>query len=62
MYIYCRKSVDQKLIKVKFKFKKLIQNTSFMFSGCWDLISIDLSSFNTSKVNDMFICLTNAQN
>ena len=50
---YSRKSPDQKLINVKIKFKKLIQNTSFMFSGCRDLISIDLSSFNTCKVNNM---------
>ena len=41
------------LIKAKFKFKKLLHNMSFMFSGCRDLISIDLSSFNSSKVNNM---------
>jgi len=40
-------------IKVKFKFKKLLTNTSFMFSSCSSLRSIDLSSFNTTKVNNM---------
>ena len=52
-YEYIRKNTDQKLIRVKFKFKKLMNNTSFMFSGCEDLISIDLSSFNSSKVTNM---------
>jgi len=47
------KTKDSKEIKVKFKFKKLLTNTSFMFSNCSLLKSIDLSSFNTKKVNNM---------
>ena len=50
---YERKNSDPKLIKVKFIFKKLLHNMSFMFSGCSSLISIDLSKVNTSKVNNM---------
>ena len=47
------KVIDSKEIKVKFKFKKKLTNTSFMFFGCSSLKSIDLSSFNTTKVEDM---------
>jgi len=53
VYSYKRQNEEQKLIMAKFKFKKLIHNASFMFSGCRDLISINLSSFNTSKVTNM---------
>ena len=44
---------DSNEIKVKFKFRKLLTNTSYMFSGCSSLRSIDLSSFNTTNVNNM---------
>ena len=40
-------------IKVKFVFHRLLTNTSFMFYLCSSLISIDLSSFNTTNANDM---------
>ena len=40
-------------IKIKFKFKPLLTSTSQMFYKCYYLKSIDLSSFNFSKVNDM---------
>ena len=52
MFRYETKNFE-KLIHVNFKFKKLLHNMSFMFSGCSDLISIDLSQVNTSKVNNM---------
>jgi len=52
-FTYEKKETDPKLIRAKFKFKKLLHNMSFMFSGCHSLISIDLSSFNASKVNNM---------
>ena len=41
------------LIKVKYKFKKLLTSTSYMFCSCFSLESIDLSSFNTDDVNNM---------
>ena len=44
---------ESKEIKVKFKFKKLLTNTSYMFYKCSSLISIDLSSFNAINVNNM---------
>ena len=50
---YERKNSDPKITKVKFIFKRLLYNMSFMFSGCRDLILIDLSQVNTSKVNNM---------
>ena len=50
---YERKSSDPKITKAKFIFKRLLYSMSFMFSGCRDLISIDLSKVNTSKVNNM---------
>ena len=40
-------------ITVKFKFKHLLTNATYMFYGCSSLISIDLSSFNTTKIESM---------
>jgi surface protein len=40
-------------ITIKFKFKKLLTSTAFMFNGCESLKSIDLSSFNTNNVTNM---------
>ena len=47
------KFTDSKEIKVKFVFKKILTNMSYMFYECSSLKSIDLSSFNSSQVNDM---------
>jgi len=44
---------ESKELKVKFKLKKLLSNTSYMFDRCSSLKSIDLSSFNTTNVKDM---------
>ena len=40
-------------IKVKFKFKKLIENISYLFYNCSALKAVDLSSFYSNKINDM---------
>ena len=40
-------------ITIKFKFKKLLTSTAFMFLFCESLESIDLSSFNTNNVTNM---------
>ena len=40
-------------IKVKFKFNKLLNSTSYMFSECSSLKSIDLSSFNANNITKM---------
>ena len=48
-----KESKELKELKVKFKFKKLLTNTSFLFFGCSSLKSIDLSSFNTTNVKNM---------
>ena len=50
---YKYKSNEKGDIKVKFIFNKLLTNTCFMFSRCSSLTSIDLSSFNSSNINDM---------
>ena len=50
---YKYKSKEKGEIKVKFIFNKLLTSTSSMFSCCSSLKSIDLSSFNTSNVNNM---------
>ena len=42
-----------KEIKVKFKFKKIITDMSFMFYNCSSLISIDFSSFYSNEITDM---------
>ena len=44
---------ESKVIKVKFKFKKILANMSYIFFNCSSLKSIDLSSFNTNHVNNM---------
>jgi len=50
---YKYKSNEKDNIKVKFVFNKLLTSANHMFSKCSSLISIDLSSFNSTKVNDM---------
>ena len=50
---YKYKIKDIKEIKVKFIFKKILTNTMCMFCECSSLESIDLSSFNTTNVNNM---------
>jgi surface protein len=39
--------------RIKLVFKKLIKNCSFMFYNCINLISIDMSNFNSSKTTNM---------
>ena len=50
---YKYKIKDSNEIKVKFKFRKILTNMSWMFYSCHFLKSIDLSSFNTTNVQDM---------
>ena len=39
--------------RIKLVLKKLIKNCSFMFYNCINLISIDMSNFNSSKTTNM---------
>ena len=39
--------------EIKLNFKKKMTDCSYMFSGCMNIISIDLSSFDTSEVTNM---------
>ena len=41
-------------LSVKFIFHKLLTSTSFMFYKCISLESIDLTSFNTTNVKNMY--------
>jgi surface protein len=50
---YKYKSNETGNISVTFKFNQLLQNTSCMFQGCKSLVSINLSSFNSSNIHDM---------
>ena len=50
---YKYKSNERGNIQVKFVFNKLLTCTTYMFSGCSSLQSINLSSFNTINVNNM---------
>ena len=50
---YKYKSEEKGEIKVKFVFNKLLISTSHMFYECSSLKSINLSSFNSSKVKNM---------
>ena len=47
------KSKEIGVIKVTFKFNKLLTSTSYMFRNCSSLISLDLSSFNTTNITNM---------
>ena len=47
------KSHEKGNIKVKFIFNKFLTSTCCMFRGCSSLKSIDLSSFNTTNVENM---------
>ena len=50
---YKYKSKERGDIKIKFIFKKLLTSTYYMFRDCSYLKSADLSSFNTTSVNNM---------
>ena len=52
---YKYKSNEKGNIQVKFVFNILLTSTHYMFHRCSSLESIDLSSFDTTKVNDMGI-------
>jgi len=52
-FVYKYKSNEKGNIKVIFKFNKLLTSTNSMFYKCSSLESINLSSFNTSNVNNM---------
>ena len=56
-YIY--QSKEKGDIKVKLVFKKILKFTSWMFSDCPSLKSIDLTSFNTSNIIDMSYMFNN---
>ena len=38
---------------IKYKFKKLINSTNFMFTDCYSISSLDLSNFKTQNVTNM---------
>ena len=44
---------DEGIYIIKYKFKKLIRFTNFIFYGCSSLTSLDLSNFNTENVTNM---------
>jgi len=50
---YKYESNEMGLIKVKYKFNKLLTSTSYIFCNCFSLQSIDLSSFNADNVTNM---------
>ena len=51
---YKYKSNEKGNIQVKFIFNKLLASARCLFSDCEALQSINLSSFNTTNVNNMF--------
>ena len=50
-YFYTFKSKGQYIIQ--YSFKKIINNTCYMFSGCSSLTNINLSNFNSNHVTNM---------
>ena len=51
--IYYYKFEKKGKYKIKYKFKKLLNSTNFMFFNCKSLSSIDLSNFNIQNVTNM---------
>ena len=56
-FYYTSKEIGE--IKVKFKFKKLLVNTSYLFYNCSSLKLIDLSSFKTAEIKSMISMFEN---
>ena len=52
-YGKCYRPEKDGLYEIKIKFNIKIKDCSYMFYGCSNLINIDLSSFDTSNVNNM---------
>ena len=52
---------DECLFKVKIIFKNKIINRSHMFSGCKNLVYIDLSHFNSANTNEYNVSATETQ-
>ena len=50
------------IYEVKLEFKKNIKDCSFMFAGCYNIIDINFSSFNTVNVNNMQFMFTGCWN
>ena len=47
------KPKNEGIYEIKLNFKKKMTDCSYMFSGCLNIISIDLSSFDSSQVTNM---------
>ena len=60
-FIYKYKSNNNR-IHVKFIFKQLLNDLSFLFFGCKNLESIDLTSYDTSNITNMFNMFTDCEN
>ena len=56
---YKKTNPEEKMVDVKFIFKRNITNLSFLFYKCKNLEKIDLSSFDTSNVTDMSYMFSN---
>ena len=52
-FSYMYKFKKEGKYKIEYIFKKELANINHMFCGCWKLISLDLSNFNTQNVNNM---------
>ena len=52
LFVNEKKNLILKEIKVKFKFNKILNRTSFMFYKCHSLKSIDIFNFYTTKVTN----------
>ena len=50
------------ITKVKINFRNPLNNLDFMFSGCEDLISVDLSHTNSPSMTSMIYTFTNCKN
>ena len=52
-FSYMHKFKKEGKYKIEYIFKKKLTKINHMFSGCWKLISLDLSRFNTQNVINM---------
>ena len=52
-FAYCYKFNEKGKYIIEYSFKKCLTNTIFMFRDCKSLINLNLSNFDTQKINNM---------
>ena len=61
-FSYFHKFENEGKYKIKYSFGKLLKDCNHLFYNCSSLISLNLSSFNMSKVSNMSLMFSNCSN